>query len=237
MAVHNWCIYDVYCDYIVIVCGTSTSRLLDLAVSPLELLKRGSTLKINSAYYILKCINPALDRVLGLVGVNVGEWYLSMRRSRPPIRHINYDDYNTPTPSDVNGKSGMITTTNMMIQKSSKFKQQSMDRFTIQGVCINCGSDSIQSLCQPCRQSSHTQAADTYLSLKIKLNTVNESALRAQDICRKCSTYTQLSEPFRGGLVVGEDCCEALGCEVMYTRWRMVLQIEDLELALAELTF
>jgi DNA polymerase elongation subunit (family B) len=46
---------------------------MDLAVCPSELLKRGTCYRINSLYYITKCVLPALDRVLGLCGVQVSD--------------------------------------------------------------------------------------------------------------------------------------------------------------------
>ncbi|KAJ2551551.1 DNA polymerase zeta, partial [Coemansia sp. RSA 1933] len=64
--------------YIVTRNGACT-RLNDQVISPLILLQR-SGLRIDYYYYIEKQIIPALDRVFGLVGVDVRTWFNDMPR-------------------------------------------------------------------------------------------------------------------------------------------------------------
>lgn len=62
--------------------GAVGDRLCDRAVHPEEMLLRGVPLYIDSAYYITKQIIPATSRVFSLLGIDVIEWYNSLKR--PP---------------------------------------------------------------------------------------------------------------------------------------------------------
>lgn len=64
----------------------SQAPLRDLVVYPEEVLRRGSSLRINHTYYITKCINPALERLFRLCGVSITDWYLATSRPPPRIR-------------------------------------------------------------------------------------------------------------------------------------------------------
>ncbi len=56
-------------------------------VSPEQFLAEGSGLRLNGKYYITKVINPALDRALALLGVDVNAWYNDMPRPAPRVSH------------------------------------------------------------------------------------------------------------------------------------------------------
>lgn len=60
-----------------IIHGAPTSKLQDLAIAPSEL----STYPLHMAYYVQRTILPVLDRILGLVGVNVYAWHDAMPRT------------------------------------------------------------------------------------------------------------------------------------------------------------
>lgn len=86
----------------VVVHGLPNAPLKHLVFDPQEVLRRGggTQLRLNFIYYITKCINPALDRVLSLCGVSVHAWYKNLVRPRPRTRHINYDLFVDPTSTD-----------------------------------------------------------------------------------------------------------------------------------------
>ncbi len=71
--------------------GVPNAPLKNLVFSPEDVLRRGSPLRVNYNYYIHKCINPALDRVLSLCGLDVSSWFRGMARPRQRLRHFNYD--------------------------------------------------------------------------------------------------------------------------------------------------
>ncbi|XP_071725509.1 DNA polymerase zeta catalytic subunit [Rutidosis leptorrhynchoides] len=67
----------------VVVHGEPGARLSDMVVDPMELLAVDSPYRLNDLYYINKQIIPALQRLFGLVGVDLRQWFLDMPR---PIR-------------------------------------------------------------------------------------------------------------------------------------------------------
>ena len=83
----------------VVVCGPPGARLADLVVSPAALLEphcgggsaaspASARLRPNGAYYVAKCVLPALDRVLALVGADCKAWVSAMPRPpAPPAPH------------------------------------------------------------------------------------------------------------------------------------------------------
>ncbi|CAA0816819.1 DNA polymerase zeta catalytic subunit [Striga hermonthica] len=64
----------------VVVHGEPGARLVDMVVEPLELLSINSPFRLNDVYYIRKQIIPALQRVFGLVGADLNQWFLDMPR-------------------------------------------------------------------------------------------------------------------------------------------------------------
>lgn len=47
---------------------------MDVVVPPRELVEAGGRYRLNAQYYITKQINPAISRVLQLVGADVATW-------------------------------------------------------------------------------------------------------------------------------------------------------------------
>lgn len=64
----------------VVVCGEPGARLVDMVSDPHTLLESSGRLRLHALYYITKQINPAVNRVLSLVGVDVGLWFGTMPR-------------------------------------------------------------------------------------------------------------------------------------------------------------
>lgn len=67
----------------VVIHGEPGARLVDMVVDPLELLAINSPFRLNDIYYIRKQIMPALQRVFGLVGADLNQWFLDTPR---PVR-------------------------------------------------------------------------------------------------------------------------------------------------------
>ncbi|XP_021851160.2 DNA polymerase zeta catalytic subunit isoform X3 [Spinacia oleracea] len=67
----------------VVVHGEPGARLFDMVVDPQELLSMDSPYRLNDLYYITKQIIPALQRVFGLVGADLKQWFQEMPR---PVR-------------------------------------------------------------------------------------------------------------------------------------------------------
>ncbi|KAL3516081.1 hypothetical protein ACH5RR_022983 [Cinchona calisaya] len=64
----------------VVVHGEPGARLVDMVVDPMELLAIDSPYRLNEVYYIRKQIIPALQRVFGLVGADLNQWFSDMPR-------------------------------------------------------------------------------------------------------------------------------------------------------------
>ncbi|KAL4556311.1 hypothetical protein LXL04_038958 [Taraxacum kok-saghyz] len=62
----------------VVVHGEPGARLSDMVIDPLDLLAVDSRFRLNDLYYINKQIIPALQRVFGLVGADLNQWFLDM---------------------------------------------------------------------------------------------------------------------------------------------------------------
>ncbi|KAK9161490.1 hypothetical protein Syun_007831 [Stephania yunnanensis] len=67
----------------VVIHGEPGARLVDMVVDPLDLLAIDSPYRLNDLYYINKQIIPALQRVFGLVGADLNQWFSEMPR---PVR-------------------------------------------------------------------------------------------------------------------------------------------------------
>uniref|UniRef100_K3ZPX4 DNA polymerase n=1 Tax=Setaria italica TaxID=4555 RepID=K3ZPX4_SETIT len=67
----------------VVIHGEPGARLADMVIDPYGLLEVGSPYRLNELYYITKQIIPALQRVFGLLGADLNNWFSEMPR---PIR-------------------------------------------------------------------------------------------------------------------------------------------------------
>ncbi|XP_031485155.1 DNA polymerase zeta catalytic subunit isoform X3 [Nymphaea colorata] len=67
----------------IVVHGEPGARLIDLVVDPLDVLDISSPYTLNDLYYIKKQIIPPLQRVFGLLGVDLNRWFSEMPR---PVR-------------------------------------------------------------------------------------------------------------------------------------------------------
>ncbi|KAH7435487.1 hypothetical protein KP509_06G067000 [Ceratopteris richardii] len=89
----------------IVVHGELGARLVDMVVDPHALVHPSSELRLHDVYYITKQIIPALQRVFGLIGVDLNAWYNDLPRvSRPSftkrsvprcLLKVSYDNYET----------------------------------------------------------------------------------------------------------------------------------------------
>ncbi|CAD7703703.1 unnamed protein product [Ostreobium quekettii] len=64
----------------VVIYGEPGARLVDMVVAPHALVDSRGTLRLHGLYYITKQINPAVGRVMALVGADVAAWFARMPR-------------------------------------------------------------------------------------------------------------------------------------------------------------
>ncbi|KAL0413081.1 UNVERIFIED_CONTAM: DNA polymerase zeta catalytic subunit [Sesamum radiatum] len=143
----------------VVVHGEPGARLVDLVVDPYELLAINSSFRLNDIYYIRKQIIPALQRVFGLVGADLNQWFLDM--PRPGREAIGKRHSLAPNP-----------------------QRMRIDYYYASRHCIICG-DLVQGsahLCPNCSKDETTVAAAlTGRTSKLEMDIQHLAA-----ICRHC---------------------------------------------------
>jgi DNA polymerase zeta len=78
----------------VVVHGEPGARLVDMVIDPYLLLELDSPYRLNDLYYINKQIIPVLQRVFGLVGANLYQWFVEMPRPVRRTMNINLNENN-----------------------------------------------------------------------------------------------------------------------------------------------
>lgn len=221
-----------------VVQGLPNAPLKNLVYDPKEILKRGSSLRLNVIYYLTKCINPALDRVLSLCGVDVAGWYREVSRPKMKIRHINYEtnplvlQYHPPQLQQAqrlqlgNGISSFFFDQKRQQQQR---QQTTMDRFTTQTKCELCPNDAMpqRNLCHECFE----QPLDSLVVLMQRLNMTKEKEKHLESICQACAHFHQESLLFVKNEMIGPNACESIECPIFHERNRLVMRIEDFMIA------
>lgn len=187
----------------VVVTGSAGggSRLIDLVVSPEVILSRGSGLSLNIRYYIEKCINPALDRLLSLCDVKISSWYCELSRPSSRLRKVSYGN---------NTKKTVIST---------------IDTFFLNKLCEFCGKASKTNICAECLSDKRQVFAVLVSSLRERKST--EEILRS--VCLNCAKHPQSVSLFQRDELLGPDCCASTQCSVFQMRYRLMLKTEDLQ--------
>lgn len=220
----------------VVVNGTPNAPLKNLVYAPEDVLRRGSELRLNYIYYMTKCINPALDRVLSLCGGDVYQWFKTVSRPKLRLRHINYDNYVDRSDGGAagltagGGSGGANANTN---KGKGKNKQTSMDQFTMQGSCEICSEDALpqKTLCGKC-------SADQQMSLRVIMSRQRLVAEKEQVLAKVCQNCTRSAQPnvlYVKNEIIGPDCCESLDCQIFFERCRLVTRLEDFQASVAEI--
>lgn len=219
-----------------VVYGSPGTQLKYLVYDPKEVMRRGSNLRCNFLYYILKCINPALDRVLSLCGVNVNMWFKSMPRPKTRIRHMNYDppldnsvQVDLTIEPDSQSKAGKLFSRPNQLAKRSAV-QTLMDQFTTQGLCEVCQQEDAlprKLLCSTCMSVDNAMESFTFLTLRCNQARLQDQQYQEQ--CRKCAQYNRKNqtELFMRNELIAVEACESLACEVFHERCRLTLRLED----------
>ncbi|KAL1216430.1 DNA polymerase zeta catalytic subunit [Cardamine amara subsp. amara] len=143
----------------VVIHGEPGARLVDMVVDPLVLLDIDSPYRLNDLYYINKQIIPALQRVFGLVGADLNQWFLEMPR---------------PTRSSLGQRP-------LNSRNSHKIR---IDSFYLSKHCFLCGEvvqESAQ-LCNRCLKNESAAAATTIW----KTSKMEREMQHLATICRHC---------------------------------------------------
>jgi DNA polymerase zeta len=201
---HRWRV-----PYLVVARGGRLS-LRDRVVAPGALMRRGSGLHLDARYYVEKCLNPALHRLLALCGVSIAFWYRDAKKPLRLTRHITYP------------------------QERRWGRQTTLDAHFTRGRCELCGSHPQPAVCPACL--SDPAAAVVTLSTRLKHHQRAEDELH--QVCVACvggQHHPQRGRLMTASQLVGPDACESVDCPVLHERLRVVLRLEDCHVALAAL--
>ena len=222
----------------VVVYGPPKTLLRDLVVTPEEVLCRNSQLRINHLYYITKCINPALDRVFALCGVDVFEWYRLMIKPKQRLRRSSLEDSCFPTNNYFSNNSNSNSNNNVL----GTMKQRKLDAFFRVGLCQSCGADGCFSgLCDFC--ASDPGGAMARVMNQIRECTVIENTLAK--VCYNCSKHSQNAEikvdkPTdlydKHPILISSDGCVSLDCPIFFERCRRISRLVELVAGEKEVT-
>ncbi|CAH2065903.1 unnamed protein product [Thlaspi arvense] len=143
----------------VVIHGEPGARLLDMVVDPLVLLDIDSPYRLNDLYYINKQIIPALQRVFGLVGADLNQWFLEM--PRPTRGSLGQRPLNT--------------------RNSHRTR---IDSFYLSKHCFLCGEvvQASAQLCSRCLRNESAAAATTLW----KTSKLEREMQHLATICRHC---------------------------------------------------
>ncbi|KAK7258870.1 hypothetical protein RIF29_24458 [Crotalaria pallida] len=150
----------------VVVHGEPGARLADMVVDPLEVLAIDSPFRINDLYYINKQIIPALQRVFGLVGADLNQWFSAMPR---PIRESSAKHIFT-----------------------SNSRRTRIDYYYLSKHCVLCGGlvQASAHLCNQCSENG-VAAATAVISKTSKLEREMQHLV---SICHHCGGGDRLLE-------------------------------------------
>ena len=204
----------------VVVAGHKGDRVKDLVVPPLALMAPGSTHRLNSTYYIVKQIVPALQRCFSLVGADIEHWYRDMPRPAPGT----YFAARSASPSF--GVSGGGTTFGGVGVLGMK-RAKPIEGYFLSRSCLCCGTAALDALCPACMADPQA----SLVSLRARALALSKAHARLVTLCSHCSGATLAHNRGDGG-AAGIQCdstdCPIL-CERLSLRQAMpeVAEIED----------
>lgn len=201
-----------------VIYGPPNSLLKNLVVSPEEFQLKNIH-RINSTYYISKCVNPSLERILILCGVNLSQWYSHWPRIQPKSKRTN-SSYTFLSPNLV----------------MNKINQKNMANFITRGQCECCSNDALpmKYLCKTCLE---VDQLNSLVLLNNNINKKNSVKWFYNKICQKCigihSNLLSVSSYSSSGTVI--DSCRNFECNILLDRKMIEIDIEDLGQALTQL--
>ncbi|KAG0496633.1 hypothetical protein HPP92_001324 [Vanilla planifolia] len=191
----------------VVVHGEPGSRLVDMVVDPYELLDINSPYRLNDLYYIRKQMIPALQRVFGLFGVDLNQWFSEIPR---PNRSMF-----SKQPSSI---SHMGSIDDAAVSRRPPAKRRRIDTYYASKHCSVCG-ELVQSsayVCVKCFKNKSLVAATVVGRTSKKERELQHLV----EICNHCG----------GGdwAVESGVKCVSLACSVFYERRKVQKEVQTL---------
>ncbi len=179
----------------VVVCGAPNTPIREVVVAPEEIMAVGSSLRINSNYYVTKQLIPALDRVLSLAGLDVSTWekqqQVSLVPSLPPL------DFHVTRNGQGGGGGGQNRTITQFFQSDH---------------CRICGEISGHPVCKSCCALGIASSVGLY-----RLNRYEHTGYQLLAVCQNCTGHC-LEQ-----LWAANECCSQ-DCPVFFMRYDVAVQ-------------
>ncbi|XP_017700432.1 DNA polymerase zeta catalytic subunit isoform X2 [Phoenix dactylifera] len=202
----------------VVIHGEPGARLIDMVVDPSNLLEINSPYRLNDLYYINKQIIPALQRVFGLLGADLNQWFLEMPRPvRPSLakRHCYVSH---------SWSSHDIDDSRLGIHRKAQTKRSRIDTYYITKNCILCGElvQRKEYLCDKCSEKEALVAT----AVVGKTSKSEREIQHLTAICMHCGGGDWILE---SGVK-----CTSLACSVFYERRKVQKELQALSTFAAE---
>jgi DNA polymerase zeta len=207
-------------SYVIVATPGASYRLKDCVLTPMELLAQWDSYTLHSSYYIVKHVNAALERCLGLAPhfIKINDWYEACPK---PRRRIHF------WPVTRTGSSSMI---------SAYFGSD---------ICSLCGTKCMAQgraravVCAICRQDE----VKVVVAASKKLQEVQEEALAAAKVCSSCNSCFEDASTFapervdhhetgggrQEGVAVPIAACTCIDCPNTYKRHRLKEECLEME--------
>ncbi|XP_077217687.1 recovery protein 3 isoform X2 [Tasmannia lanceolata] len=205
----------------VVVHGEPGARLVDMVVDPLDLLEINSPYRLNDLYYINKQIIPALQRLFGLLGADLNQWFSEMPRPvRPTLAKRHFQASNP-------GSAFQIDDYKHGISRRAQANRTRIDYYYLSKHCTLCG-ELVQAstyLCDKCSKNGPAVAA----AVVGKTSKLERDIEDLTAICRHCGGGDWILE---SGVK-----CTSLACSVFYQRRKVQKEFQALSSVATELGF
>lgn len=222
----------------VVITGDPGARLVDLVVTPYQLLRSNGSLRLNNTYYITKQVIPALDRIFSLVGADLKAWFTDMRR--PVLRRMRAAPTALGLPAsaaagartllvpdgdDGEDGSAMAGTSGGAAGGSGRSRWSSagqgggstgtrtIDGYYMSESCDICGRQCRGRVCEACLQDPQQVA---FIAI-MREAAMRRSLSRMEALCQTC---TSIRDPS----IRGASACNSLDCPVFYERARLGME-------------
>ena len=208
-------LYGERVEYVVI--DAEGSRLMDKAVTPLELLSQPSRYRLSASYYIEKQLIPPLARLFDLLGVSVASWYAGWSRPRRKLYAAPADDDEIREAV----RAGAVTS-----RVGVGGKKRTIDHYYTSQHCPACDALTNRGYCDRCRRNT----ASLQLREREQRRDVEERVQRLLRICRTCvgGGYVAVRAGMERRYPLEVEC-ESRDCPVLFERYSVKEQVREVE--------
>jgi len=221
----------------VVVCGEPGGRLMDMIAHPRDVVDSNGTMRVNAKYYGDKVIAPAMQRLLGLVGADVGAWL--REPAALTLGHAAADfAKRAAAPMAFGPHESAFAATARANRNRHPLLRRNIDQFFLSVRCAVCGAltEAPRVVCAACAAQPGAAAA----ALAWRAAALERAAAKAARVCLGCGGGGGAVSPagfaFRGcggggrgdqsvrnrdvsgGVGVGAVECVSLDCALFFAR-------------------